>query len=47
MTCGKHHGVVGFFRVFTQDLVGYNRGGGGEVDMVQVVFGDAVTRNDE
>ena len=47
MTCGEHHGVVGYFRVFSQDLLGNGRGGGGEVDVVQVILGDSVAGNDE
>ena len=42
VTCGEHQGVVGLFRMFSQHLLGYRRGGSGEVDVVEVVLVDPV-----
>ena len=42
MTRGEHHRVVGFLAVLTQDMFGDRRGGSREVDVLQVILGDAV-----
>ena len=47
MTRSEHQRVVGLFRVFTQHLVGYNSGRAGEIDVVQMIFGDAVGGDDD
>ena len=42
MTGGQHHRIIGFLGVLTEEFFGDSNGGGREVDVVQVIFGDAV-----
>ena len=47
MTRGQHQRVVGLPAVPPHELFGDRRRVRGEVDAVQMIFGDAVARDDE
>ena len=47
MTRSEHQRVVGLLGVFTQDFIGYNSGRAGEVNVIQMIFGNAVGGDDD
>src|ERR1700704_5887736 len=47
MTRGEHERIIGFPAVRVEDVFGNRHGGQGEIDVGNVVFEDAVGRDDE